>query len=384
MKIGIIGNYGHHNNGDEAILMGILKQLTEELAISKTDIVIFSHNPENTEERYGVRAIPLLSRKKSLLLTILATLKANYLRMKELDVLIIGGGGLLMDLYKRDAPLYATLGMLGHYAGCKVVIYGVGAGPIRTKAGAFFIKQLLKKAQQISVRDESSRKLLQSLQVKKEIEVIGDPALFLARSSKKMQRDSVRQIAVTAVPYYSSQYWPTTDEQKYQQYISGMAQNLDELIRQKGVHITFFSTKYPQDVQVTKDIASFMQYRDKVVIIDQNLYPSEILSLCESHDLVIGTRLHSLILGIAAKTPVIGVGYHPKVQHFLTAIQQLDRYIAIEKLAQDDQLMLQMVNEIEKNWPEVQQRIELISENMKNEAEKGIQLLQRIIGEKHV
>ncbi len=32
--------------------------------------------------------------------------------LRKLDVLFIGGDGLLMDLYKR--PLYATLGLLGH------------------------------------------------------------------------------------------------------------------------------------------------------------------------------------------------------------------------------------------------------------------------------
>ena len=31
MKIGIVGNYGHDNNGDEAILQGILLQLTDTL-----------------------------------------------------------------------------------------------------------------------------------------------------------------------------------------------------------------------------------------------------------------------------------------------------------------------------------------------------------------
>jgi polysaccharide pyruvyl transferase CsaB len=383
MRIGIIGNYGHDNNGDEAILTGILKQLTEELAIPKTDIVIFSNHPQNTEQRYGIQAAQLFYKRKNLLASVITTLLVNYRLMRKLDALIIGGGGILMDLYKRDAPLYATLGMLGHYAGCKVIIYGVGAGPIRTKIGAFSIKQLLKKASKISVRDESSKVLLQSLRIDKDIEVIGDPALFLAVPHKKTHCDSIEKIAVTAVPYYSSQYWPTSDHEKYRQYISGMAQNLDVLIREKRVKITFFSTKYPQDVQVTKDIASLMQYKDGVVIVEKNLYPHDILSLCASHDLVIGTRLHSLILGVAAKTPVIGVGYHPKVQHFLAAIHQPDRYIEIEELAKNEQAMLYIVNEMAERWPEVNHNIEHIAEYMKKEAAKGINLL-RIIGEEHV
>jgi polysaccharide pyruvyl transferase WcaK-like protein len=60
MKIGIIGNYGHDNNEDEAILTGILKQLTEELSVHKDHIVIFSNNPENTRKRYGIESVRLL------------------------------------------------------------------------------------------------------------------------------------------------------------------------------------------------------------------------------------------------------------------------------------------------------------------------------------
>jgi polysaccharide pyruvyl transferase CsaB len=382
MKIGIIGNYGHDNNGDEAILTGILKQLTEQLSIHKNDIVIFSNNPKNTMERYGIKSVPLLSKRGNLFSTIVETLRKSFSVMKELDLLIIGGGGLLMDMYKRDAPLYAALGILGHYAGCKVVIYGVGAGPIRTKTGAFFIKQLLKKADRISVRDADSKTLLESLGIKKEVHIIGDPALFLANSDRKKTSSSIQKVAVTAVPYYSRQYWPTADDRKYSDYISGMAQNLDRLIQDKGVTVTFFSTKYPQDVQVTKDIAALMKYKNHTTIIDRNVYPDEIISICESHDLVIGTRLHSLILSIVAKTPIIGIGYHQKVRHFLSRIGQVNHYIEIEQLSKDASMITALVQQMEHHWFEAQKEIEHISCQMKQEAAKGIELLS-ITGEKH-
>lgn len=382
MRIGIIGNYGHHNNGDEAILTGILKQLTEELGIPKQEIVIFSHHPEDSERRYGVQAVQLFPKRKKLLFSIFPTLFSHYRLMRTLDVLIIGGGGILMDLYKRDAPLYAMIGMLGHYAGCQVIVYGVGAGPIQTRMGAFFIRQLLKKANQISVRDNDSKQLLQSIGIDKPIEVIGDPALCLALSQQKMVRSAIKKIAVTAVPYYSSFYWPTADERKYGQYILGMARNLDALIREKGIEITFFSTKYPQDVQVTKEIAALMHYQERVTIVEENLYPYDILSLCADHDVVIGTRLHSLILGVAAKTPIIGVGYHPKVRHFLATIDQQDRYIDIASLSKHDRWMLDMVNSMETYWEKVNEDIEQIAIRMKMEASKGTQLL-RVLGEKH-
>jgi len=381
MRIGIIGNYGNDNNGDEAILTGIVKQLTERLSIDKDNIVIFSNRPENTIKRYGISSVPLLHKKGNLFYSVLETLRKSFPIMKQLDLLIIGGGGLLMDMYKRDAPLYATLGILGHYAGCKVVIYGVGAGPIRTKAGAFFIRQLLNKADQISVRDDDSKILLESLGIKKKIHTIGDPALFLAGTHRK-KTSSIQKVAVTAVPYYSREYWPTPDDQKYANYLLGMAQNLDRLIEDKGVTVTFFSTKYPQDVKVTKDIVALMKYKEQTTVIDRNIYPNEIISICESHDLVIGTRLHSLILSIVAHTPVIGIGYHQKVQHFLSKIGEINHFIDIERLSESEHLLSSLVQQMERNWLEVQEQIHNISLQMKQEATKGIELLA-ITGEEH-
>ena len=66
-------------------------------------------------------------------------------------------------------------------------------------------------------------------------------------------------MGVTAVPYFSREYWPESDPEKYGRYINGMASNLDALIHELDVEITFFSTKYPQDVKVTEDIYALME-----------------------------------------------------------------------------------------------------------------------------
>jgi polysaccharide pyruvyl transferase CsaB len=378
MKIGIIGNYGNNNNGDEAILTGILTQLINHLHLQKEQIIVFSNHPHDTEKRYGVRAERLLHKKSNIWMSIVSTLVHHWSIVKELNVLIIGGGGLLMDMYKRDAPLYSTLGLLAHYAGCRVLIYGVGAGPIQTKQGAFFIRQLLQKANSISVRDEQSKQLLQQIGVKKEISVIGDPAFFVPSPSTQQKSSSVQRVAVTAVPYFSTQYWPQADVEKYNGYVKGMAQNLDELIAKKKVKVTFFSTKYPQDVQVTKHIAAQMKYGDHVQIIEQNLHPNDIVELCAQHDVVIGTRLHSLILAIVAHTPVVGIGYHQKVADFMKLIDCTEKYVPIASL-NDRQCFIRAVEQMESDWETTLLHIEQKAQHLKNEAAKGLTQLKKAI-----
>ncbi|MDT8858817.1 polysaccharide pyruvyl transferase family protein [Alkalihalobacillus sp. MEB130] len=373
MKVGIIGNYGNNNNGDEAILTGILHQLTEHLHVKKEDIVVFSNNPENTIERYGITAKPLIHKKGSILKSGATTIQASYRVMKKLDLLIIGGGGLLMDMYKRDAPLYSTLGLTGKRAGCKVVVYGVGAGPLNTALGKFFIKRLTNAAASVSVRDTDSQKLLQSIGVKTPVAVIGDPAFSVPAEKTHKPSASIKKVGVTAVPYFSNQYWPTPDLAKYDAYVNGMASQLDQLIEKQNVEVTFFSTKFPEDVQVTKDILAKMKH--SASLMEDNLHPVDIVKLSAEQDLIIGTRLHSLILSVVAKTPVIGIGYHHKVEDFMKVIGMPTLGIPIQQVTPDSSAIVNVFHGVSENWESVQQAVEKVSEHLKKEALKGLKQL---------
>lgn len=380
MKIGIVGNYGHDNNGDEAILQGMLHQLIEELGYSKSDIVVFSNNPEDTFTRYQVESRYLLKKEGSTFKTIMKTILHHIKILRNLDVLIIGGGGLLMDMYKRDAPLYSTLAMIGKLSGCKVIIYGVGAGPINTKLGKFLILNMVNKASLVTVRDEKSRQLLLSKGARKEIHIVPDPAFALGDLNNKMLTSWINRVAVTAVPYFSSFYWPESKPEVYEEYIRSMARNLDHLIKENRVEVTLFSSKYPQDVQVTKDIIQNMSEKSRVKLIEDNLHPKEIMELVQNHDLVIGTRLHSLILSVAGGTPVIGIGYHQKVQSFMKRIEREDQFLSIENLSNPYSFSTIYQN-MAIDWEGTQNDFLTVSSKLKKEMGHGMDLLKKVINE---
>lgn len=373
MKIGIVGNYGNNNNGDEAILLGIITQLTTNFNIKNEDITVFSNNPEQTSERYGVKSYPLYYKKGSAPKTFIETVKQSRKYIKGLDVVIIGGGGILMDLYKREAPLYGTYGILGHQAGAKVVVYGCGAGPLSSGIGKFFIKQLAKVADSISVRDPESKALLESVGVTKDIRIIGDPAFTLTTPNKHQRTASIKKVGVTAVPYYNIKYWPEADEEKYQAYVNGMARNLDELIEKKDIEVTFFSTKYPQDVWVTKDIHDAMKHKDKAILNEEHLSASQLIDICGQQDVVIGTRLHSIILSLDAETPVIGVAYHHKVQHFMQMVGKEDQCLSMDELSSSSLHFMNMIEKMDGNWNEVQDAAQKTSAELKAKAAKGLE-----------
>ena len=86
LRIGISGSYGGVNLGDEAILHSIVDQLRSSLPVR--EIVVFSRDPRDTLARHAVdRALAMRE----------MTREESRAEVQQLDLLILGGGGILYD-----------------------------------------------------------------------------------------------------------------------------------------------------------------------------------------------------------------------------------------------------------------------------------------------
>ncbi|GAA0439027.1 hypothetical protein GCM10008983_14910 [Lentibacillus halophilus] len=377
MAIGIVGNYGNNNQGDEAILEGILLQLEETHQISREEIIVFSNQPEQTAATYGVQSVKLYYKNKSSLTTMLGTMHKNRSIIRNLDLLLIGGGGIFMDLYGREAFLFGMYGWLAKLSRTPVVLYGVGAGPILTKIGKTILRSLAHLAKLVTVRDPKSKKLLESIGVKSAIHVIGDPAFQVRQPAASERSHDGMQIGVTAVPYHHRSYWPEEDMAKYEDYVTGMARNLDTLLAENpDATVNFFATKYPQDLQVAEAIRRRMDYSDHCTMQNVSMSHQEITRFAGEQDMVIGTRLHSLILALVSHTPVIAVSYHHKVQDFMDMVACDEYTIPIGQLHTDDAFFASSLRTMQQDWPATQERFKTVAADMKQMSDKGMTLVQ--------
>src|SRR5699024_6854309 len=135
MLIGIVGNYGNNNQGDEAILQGILTQLESTYPINREDILVFTNRPQQTREKFGVQVESLYLKRKTAPMTLITTILNHKKVIQKLDLLIVGGGGILMDLYLNGLVLFGMYGKIAQWVKTPYVIYGTGAGPITTRKG---------------------------------------------------------------------------------------------------------------------------------------------------------------------------------------------------------------------------------------------------------
>ena len=106
-RIGISGSYGGMNLGDEAILEGILGELRASIP---AEVTVFSKNPADTLARHKVEhAINARS----------LTRKEVTPAIRELDLLILGGGGILFD---GEVEAYLREVLVAHEVGVPVMV----------------------------------------------------------------------------------------------------------------------------------------------------------------------------------------------------------------------------------------------------------------------
>ncbi len=375
MRIGIFGSYNHTSIGDHAILEGILVQFRTRLG--HCSFVVFSMNPDATQSMlfsckdvHVVQGTPArvktvrdtqsgghrvqpngLRRLVKRCLSCLPWPIASFLRrfysgslvikhdvsllcnvsfwrqikkeIQSLNVLLIGGGNLLMDIY-TSWPVYPLIYViLATRARVPVMFYAVGAGPLRSRRARFYFRWACRMAGAITLRDKESLDFVaETLGLKRDKLVLSaDPALCLSTGEQAMRAKTGGQlrIAMTVVPYYRPGYWPYPDAAVYERYCRAMAQIVERVLDRFDARLLFFATN-THDIAVAPDVAGTLGACNRVEVIEDRLTVQELLSLLANCHLTIGTRLHSLILSFVAGTPALAFSYQPKVTYFYKRI----------------------------------------------------------------
>jgi len=332
-RIVISGWYGYKNTGDEVILASMIKTIRDEF--KDVEIIVLSSDPAYTSKVHDVVAVPLmyfdilslcsLALRKRLFETV------NAIRTS--DVFILGGGGFLSD-WQSWTVILQWLGqvMLAKMFGKKVMLYAIGAGPIITKIGRFLTRIILNRcADIITVRDEKSKEWLESAGVKKRIYVTADPAILLEpvkpdRISKILKEERIDSskplvgIAISPI-FHIQKYWPN-QQKKFLKFKNVWPKVVDFIISKLDANVIFIPMQIPTDRDFASELIKNVENKDRVKIITGEYTPQEMMGIIGRMDMIIGMRLHSLILATRMNVPVLGIMYHHKVECFLEQIGQ--------------------------------------------------------------
>ena len=87
-----------------------------------------------------------------------------------------------------------------------------------------------------------------------------------------------------------------------------------EKFKRDGYHILFVPMHGPFDQNASRDIINLMG--EEAHMLPYKLDIHEKISILSECSLLIGMRLHALILSAVANIPMVGISYDPKIDSF--------------------------------------------------------------------
>jgi polysaccharide pyruvyl transferase CsaB len=317
LNIFINGWYGQLNAGDDAILDVFVEQTQ---ARFDAHITVLSELPENIPRTSRVRPLfhPALFGRE----TPSALVKGRFWRhlneLRKADLFVLGGGGILRDntnwrnlLRLLDEIWYAKL------LGKKVMLYGIGVGPFKTRLGRKLIGASVRMCDLITVRSQRGAQLLREVGVDPErIHVVSDPAFLLApRAPADPALAALFGSGKKTIGFYPTFALETLH--KGEQFAE-LAKALDQLSEDPDVQLVAVPMSVrdqglADDVTTSRCIQALMKHPKRLHIYEKRLDAAELKWVTSQAVLNLTVRLHAMIFSLGCDVPVVAVNYEPKV-----------------------------------------------------------------------
>ena len=304
----ISGYYGFNNIGDESILRTVIDNLREKLP--DIDFTVLSHDPAQTSAKYGVKAARRMS------------LWDIFRSVLHCDLLLSGGGSLLQDATSARSILYYLFILrLAQLMGKKTFIYSQGIGPISNPRNRRLTASALRRTSGIVVRDARSRDLLLEIGVPEYlIHVTADPVIRVKKADPALGLSILEREGCPRKEGVLTVGWAVKARRRDPIFLREIEKSIHWLREEYGAESVLIPFFHSEDLGVCQAIAH--QLEGQAGCLRQKYLSEETLSIIGCMDVLVGVRLHSLIYAAVMGVPMIGVSYDPKVDSFLSSIQQ--------------------------------------------------------------
>ncbi len=324
------GYYGFNNTGDEAIMLSMHKNIQQ--MGENYHITVLSNKPEETKEKYGIEAVYRFG------------LRDVFRAIRGCDVLLSGGGSLLQDSTStRSLMYYLSITVMAKLMRKKVMLYANGIGPVSGKRNRQLVKQVVNRADLITLREENSYEELLSMGVNpKKCFVTADPVFTMDSISAEESRALLTAEGVPMdkpIVVVSVRNWKDMD-----QFIGRFAELCDAIIEKYDRNIVFLGMQMPHDITISEKVRAKMKQR--AYILRNNHSPYEVMGIISQADFILSMRLHTLIFAARQSVPLVGFVYDPKIEYYL---EKLDMPSGGSLKAFEAQKTLEYVDDVIQN-----------------------------------
>jgi len=368
-KVGLLNHIGWGNLGDDGTEVAVMQNIKKRWP--DAEISLFSMNPPDTRSRHGVAAYPIRTefwqrserqgdntaavgasvknastiknalRRFALLFRLLRAVKTatirvpgrlfiearflgrSFLVLRSLDLLIVSGGGQLLDSWGGPWKFPYTIfifTLLAKLSGIKCYVLNVGAGPLEDPLGRWFVRNALRLVDYVSFRDGKSRDLVQKVGFKGESHVLADCVCSLDTPSSSKPTVAVeksRVVGLSPMAYCDPRVYWQKDQAAYERLVDNVA-SFGGWLHQKDYQLALFSTDIWFDLPTIQEVRSRIEAANggpnpEVVKQEQIASIDELIARMQAMDFIVTCRFHGVVFALLLNKPVLALSHHTKV-----------------------------------------------------------------------
>ena len=250
--------------------------------------------------------------------------------VESADLVLVGGGGLLHDLWPPEPErmltsehwglnYYCGIPWLAAGMGKNVMIYAAGVGPLVFAEGRDLVRDLARAARAITLRDGASAALLEELSSEMpRPDVTADPVWRLDPLEGAARAKFLERAGVPSGPWLgvAVRNWSVgVDQESWErELVAGVR----EFASPRGLGVLFLpfqqaKTPLQDDVGLSRRLAARLE-GSKTYVLAEPCSPEDLGGAIGACDVLLGMRLHSIVFACMTGTPAAALDYDPKVE----------------------------------------------------------------------
>lgn len=266
-----------------------------------------------------------------------------YRFLRTHDLLIVSGGGQLDEEWGGPWGHPFALfkwSVLARMARVPCAMTSVGACKVTMSLSRLFLSAALGMARYRSYRDEQSRRIAAGLLGRAAGDSVVPDLAFTMPASELPPSGAIRSrsqgrtvVALSPIAYAKPDNWPRQDRAVYDRYVQQMAQVVSRLLV-RGYFLVLVCSSLGDDDLVIPEILGHIDNDAKKRVPGQIHIPAiatwkDLVASLRDADVLIASRLHSVILGFVTSRPTIAVSFDPKVDWVMEDLGQTDYLLQI-------------------------------------------------------
>ncbi|MBC2886426.1 polysaccharide pyruvyl transferase family protein [Ochrobactrum sp. CM-21-5] len=325
MRIGLFGQFGSGNTGNDGSLEAMLKVLNR--ICPEAHIVCICSGPQIIQETLHIDARSI--GRPSLSNPILRTIDQAFMRMPRrlgdfiravsiaygLDLMIIPGTGILDDF--NEDPFGWPFAILrwcvaARMGGAQLVFVSIGAGPIVHPLSQIFMKKAARLASFRSFRDKVSHDFMHSMNVDVSADPVSADIAFSLPAVREEEGQNGRERIGLGVMVYKG--WKKQDQNAsaiYETYLDRMTEIMDKLL-QSGRQVRLLSGDKSDQQALDDLLARIRPGRGDEVIVEPVTSLHDLMKQIAKTDIVVASRYHNIVCALRMGRPAISLGYARK------------------------------------------------------------------------